>query len=99
MRLALKLGMSLARVKQEINSAELSQWMAFDKVDPFTVDRIELILARFMALIANMSSKTGNHTAREFLPFAETRRETDFTKLEQMFKSTYGANKSTKRKS
>ena len=99
MRLALRLGMTLHRVKRDISSAELAKWMAFDRIDPFTIDRTELILARFMALIANI---TGNQhaTAADFLPFKRDQDQGDsFEKAANVFRGIFsGANQSTKRK-
>lgn len=99
MRLALRLGMTLKQLKREISSDELSKWMAFDKIDPFTINRVELILATFMALIARI---TGNSKAKpvDYLPFARPEPKTDsFAKSANAFRGLFsGANQSIKRK-
>ena len=96
MRLALRLGKTLHQIKQEVSSSELAKWMAFDRIEPFTIDRTELIVASFMALIANMSSKKRQFKANDFLPFAQKKHETDMTKVQSIMRGMYGANKSIK---
>lgn len=77
MRLALRLGLTLDQVKQQIDSRELAQWLAFDQIDPISYDRVELILARFMALIANTLQSKGNATAADYLPHIKKAKTTD----------------------
>ena len=101
MRLARRLGISLKQCKAEIDSRELSQWIAFDRIDPFTIDRTELIIARFMALISNMMQKNGKATGADFLQFVEKPRKSDnLAEAEKLFKGLFhGANKPAQRKS
>ena len=101
MRLARRLGMSLSRCKAEINSRELAQWMAFDRIDPFTVDRTELILARFMALITNLTQSKKKVSGADFLQFIDKPAKSDnLQEAEQYFRGLFnGANQSTERKS
>ena len=75
--------------------------MALDRIDPFTIDRTELILARFMALISNMMSKSGKATAADFLQFTEKPAKPDnLAEAEQLFKGLFnGAHQPIKRKS
>jgi len=93
--------MSIARCKAETSSRDLAHWMAFDRIDPFTIDRTELILARFMALISNMMSKGGKATAMDFLQFVDKPAKPDnLAEAEQLFKRLFhGADQPIKRKS
>ncbi len=92
MRLALKLGKTLKQVKAEVSSQELTQWMAFDRIDPFTVNRVELMIARFMALLNYWVTKE-KRPAADFLPFHVKPAETAQT-MEQKLKAYYGRHQS-----
>lgn len=99
--MARRLGMSLKQCKADIDSRELAQWIAFDRIDPFTIDRTELIIARFMALISNMMQKNGKATGADFLQFTDKPAKSDnLAKAERLFRGLFnGANQPAKRKS
>lgn len=65
--LALKLGMSVRQAQQQIDSAEFAEWVAFNNIHPFMVDRVEYAVAIQSALLANIHSKDKKFTYSDFL--------------------------------
>lgn len=82
-------------IRRDIDSAELSQWMVYDKIEPFTVNRAELMLAQVLAMIANITQKK-RYKPDQFLLFGQGSKKPmirDMKKLEKALGALYGRNK------
>lgn len=69
--------------------------MVYDKIEPFTVDRTELMLAQLMAMIANLTQKR-RYNPDQFLLFQKGDKKPmirDMKKLEKLLEARYGRNK------
>jgi len=62
--------MSLVRAQQEISSAEFSQWIAYNNVEPFGESRADLRAGIISSVMANIHRGKGqkSFTADEFMP-------------------------------
>lgn len=70
-RLALSLGRSIREVEQ-MDSAELSEWMAFDRVEPIGslgADYRAGMVCATMANIHKSSKVTKTYSPQDFMPF------------------------------
>lgn len=79
-----------------VDSDELTEWMAFDRLEPVGTARIEQQLAVLSAMFANAHrdpKKTGAFSAEDFLPRSpEERQEFDQRrKLAEDLKAALGA--------
>src|SRR5688572_19982987 len=71
MRLAMRLGMTLDELGRRMSSRELSEWMAFDSIEPIDSDkRAELSAGIIASTLANCHLKRGAKALRpvEFMP-------------------------------
>jgi len=66
-KLALALGMSVAQAQREISAREFAGWIAYDQLDPYGLDRVELIGAQICATLANLHSKR-RYKPADFMP-------------------------------
>jgi hypothetical protein len=65
-RLAQELGMSVKRAQQEIDSAEFSEWLAYNTLNPFGDERRDFRAAMIASTTANVQ---GNKTTiDDFMP-------------------------------
>jgi len=70
----LALGCTVAELLSRISSAELSEWMAYDSIDPIGNDRGDLQAGIISMVVANSSGAKNNgrsFTATDFMPFIE----------------------------
>lgn len=71
MRLALRMGMTLAELGRRMSSAELSKWIAFDSIEPIDSDkRSELSAGIVASTLANCHIRRGVQPLRpvDFMP-------------------------------
>jgi hypothetical protein len=72
MRLAAQLGYAnVDAMTREMTSAQITEWQAFYKREPFQVDRMEQMIAYFMSLIYNMNRGKGKKAIKpeKFMSF------------------------------
>ncbi len=77
-QLAAHLGMSVKRAQSEIDSAQFSHWIAYHRIEPFTVDRSEYMLAVVCSILVNVHRKKGTTPTKpaDFLPkFGKPRKQ------------------------
>ena len=62
---------------QRCDSRELSEWQAFDAVDPIGHQRTDYSVAMLMCMYANGNRQRGSkaHTVQEFMPFLPEKTE------------------------
>lgn len=65
--MARTLGLTLADLRRRMTVREFRLWSAFYDLDPWGPERIDLMLARVAAVVANCHSK-GGFTEADFLP-------------------------------
>lgn len=75
MKLALRLGRTVRELLAGITSAELTEWRAFDLIEPIGDDRMDLGFGIVSAQIANWAGKSlkeGAEPAKplDYMPFA-----------------------------
>ena len=89
--LAAHLGMTLERLGREMSSYELTQWIAYFKVEPFGHVRGDIQAGVIASVIANSSPGRGKRTYRpsDFMPdfgVAEVSEEDREAKAKSMFR-------------
>ena len=85
-QLAAKLGRTRQELLRSISSKELSEWMAYNELDPFTEDRADdrsAIIARVCA--AGMLE--GPHDMNDFRAVPEPVREMSLSEMGQVLRS------------
>lgn len=62
---------------REMTSAQITEWMAFYRMEPFGVDRLEYLLGMFMTMFANANRKKGKKAPKQeqFMPFLIKKKE------------------------
>ena len=65
--MALRLGKSVKECQRDIDSAEFSEWIAFNNIYPFIIDRSEYSTAILTSLTANINSKNKTFSPDDFL--------------------------------
>ncbi len=61
--------MSVARAQREIDSAEFSEWLAYDQIDPIGQQREDLRAGIIAATVANSSGNSKHQfKPEEFMP-------------------------------
>jgi len=60
--------MSVRQAQEDIDSAEFSEWIAFDKIEPFGEQRADLRAGIVSATMANMWSKGKRLVPADFMP-------------------------------
>ena len=61
--------MSVKQARQEIDSAEFSEWMAYYQLEPFGEERADLRNAQLCCLYANSKTKKGKrYKLKDFMP-------------------------------
>lgn len=70
-RLALALGCTVSELLDRVDSAELTEWIAFDSVEPIGAWRFDFQFGMLMALQANMHRRPGRkpYEPQDFMPF------------------------------
>lgn len=89
--LSIKLGMSVSRCQQEINSTDFAELIAYNNIRPFLIDRSEYSIAVLSSLIANIHSKERKFTYEDFLLQSETKIQ-DSKSIEKTLEALYGGN-------
>ena len=78
-RLALSLGMSVARAKQEIDSHEFCYWMAYYGLEPWGETVADMRHGIAVATLANINRNTearpDPYLPADFIPWMETNRQ------------------------
>ena len=59
--------MSVDEAQQRISSREFSEWIAYSQLEPFTDQRLELMIAQLTAIVANIASKGKAYKIEDFL--------------------------------
>lgn len=71
-RLALALGRTVAELEATLSGQELTEWMAFDAVEPFGEQRDDLRAGIVASTMANCHRSRGPaFKPQDFMPFAE----------------------------
>ncbi len=73
--LSIKMGMSVSRCQQEINSQEFSELIAYNNIKPFLIDRAEYSIAVLSSLMANIHSKNKEFSPEDFLLDQEPKKQ------------------------
>ena len=60
--------MSVQRCKEEVDSAEYSEWLAFDQLDPIGGDREDLRMGILAATIARSAHPSADVRPVDFMP-------------------------------
>ena len=66
--------MSVARCQQEVSPEEFHEWIAFNELEPWTVERLDYLFGMLASVITNcarsLSGRKGGRTARprDFMP-------------------------------
>jgi hypothetical protein len=70
-RLALKLGMSVKRCQEEIDSAEFGQWISYYSIEPFGERHDDIRMGTLAALNANVNRLPGGkvYEPSDFMPW------------------------------
>lgn len=84
--------MSVRRAQQEIDAAEFSEWIAYHKLNPFTVKTTDNVLAIIASMIGNALRKKGSKTLRpdDFLPKDRVVKREDAKVIEMKLKTIFG---------
>lgn len=82
--------MSVKQCQREIDSAEFSEWVAFNNVDNFMIDRAEYSVAILSAITASINSKK-SYTYEDFLLTPE-KKVADPREWEKQMSKIYGRN-------
>jgi hypothetical protein len=68
-RLASHLGCTVRELQERMDSREFSEWCAFNRIDPWTRNRMDLGFANVCSIIANANSAKGRRfKAEDFMP-------------------------------
>lgn len=63
------LGMSVCRAQQEIDSAEFAEWIAYDRMDPYGPERLDLHAGIVASTIASVNAGKGQtFRPSDFMP-------------------------------
>ena len=85
--MAAKLGYTVKELLQIIDSQELSEWMAYNTIDPFTEDRAD----RRSAIIARVAA-TGllknSFSTNDFMAVPKPIQQMDFETMANLLRST-----------
>jgi hypothetical protein len=70
-RLALALGMTVAELEQRMSASEISEWIAYDSLEPIGAFRTDYGFAMLAALYVNAHRTKGSQSAKvsEFMPW------------------------------
>lgn len=72
-RLALKLGKTVRQLLTEIDSHELSEWMAFDQLSPIDSDlRNEIAVGKVTSILYNVNRDENTSEAKDLAAFVPT---------------------------
>jgi len=72
-----------------MTSAEFAEWIAFDRVYPFTIDRAEYAMAINSSVLASAHSKDKAFSYADFL-LEPRRRQQDPRAMEKILEAMYG---------
>jgi hypothetical protein len=86
--------MSVSQAQSCINSAEFSEWMAYNTINPFTVDRTEAMLSVACSILANTSRKKGSKAYKpaDFIPKYGRKKVMKPTDLETKMRALFNGN-------
>jgi Protein of unknown function (DUF4035) len=63
--------MTVAELQLRMSSSEFTEWMAYERIDPFGADRDDLRMGIAVATWVNAQSKENQVTPRDFMPFMD----------------------------
>ncbi len=72
---------------ERIDSRELTEWMAYYRLEPFGADRLELMIAQLTAIVVNAlrSKGTSPRKPEDFIPkFAEDSDDAEEARVQKM---------------
>ncbi len=82
--------MSVSQAQACINSTEFSEWVAFNNIEPFTVNKVEQMLAVVCSILANTHRKRNKpYGPEDFLP---KRRNPNPDNIETKLKALFHGN-------
>jgi len=86
-RLALALGKSVAEIEGTMSSREISEWMAFYRLEPWGDDRADLRTGIVASTIANVNrgKDTKSYQPQDFMAFTEKEEKDEAKALKEMF--------------
>ncbi len=97
-RLALALGKTVGELSEELSDAELQEWMAFYRLEPFGEERADLRAGIVAATVANANRGKRGRVLKptDFMPFQKVdeqrrRRKPDSKKLSQQARAVFGS--------
>ena len=83
--------MSVKRCQREIDSAEFSEWVAFNQSEQFTVNRVEYMLAQLSAITINIHSKNQKFKAEDFMLSDKSKKSQSPEQMEKTLAAIYGS--------
>ena len=89
-QLAVKLGRTVRELLKSIDSRELSEWQAYNSIDPFVEDRADRRQAISSRLLAVGLLKKQFCTTDEFLPIQRPPKEMSIKQMETILRGTAG---------
>lgn len=96
MRLALRLGRTIPELLHSMSSAEITEWRAFDQIEPIGDSRMDLGFGIVAATFANAHLKEGATPLSpiDFMPYAQKPKKASWAeKLKQLLKANSSAKK------
>jgi len=99
-RLALSLGMTVAELSERMDSRELSEWMAYNNLEPFGEERADARSGIVAATIANVhrGKNTRPYEPKDFMPkFGPAKEQTpdEMKSMAKLITSMYEAKAAT----
>ena len=62
------MGRTVRELLDDLDAAELQEWLAYYALDPWTEDRADLRAGVVAAVVANVNSKRGRFKPSDFMP-------------------------------
>ena len=86
--------MSVKQAQQDIDSAEFAEWIAFNNIELFTVNRVENMVAIVATILANVNRKKGAapHSPEDFIPQYEVKKKQTGKTLETKLRAILHGN-------
>ncbi len=86
--------MSVNQAQACINSAEFSEWQAFNSIKPFTIDRSERMLSIICSILANSgkSKQDKSYKPEDFLIMSNQKKPVNAAEIEKKIKVMFRGN-------
>ena len=88
------MGMSVRDAQARVDSAEFAEWIAFNNLEAFTVDRSEYMLAVVACILANTNRKPNSRAfePKDFLPEFKRKEPQTSQSVEQTLRALLNGN-------